>query len=158
MTQTEVPTVRILAYIHRLFRPNAIGAPYGTPNEFQGFFLDVTIEVETGKGDGGALLQYYGDGVPYRTFEEAQKQVFRESGVVIEPLPEESWAKIPEAGSFFQCVGVFVREFKSTNKPQADIERESPMSKHNIEERMRLMRESQILEVDSDSASTQRPN
>lgn len=125
MTGDVKPKLRISAYVDKFDPPDKDrGAiDWLMIESTRGFWLDVTVEVEGVRGT--VILDHIGDGKVYKTLEEAEEVVLRETGIHLECLPEQP----NESG--WTCVAYFVGEFEMTNKPEAEILAESIMPPRN---------------------------
>ena len=109
--------IRVLAFIERRF------------GLADGFFCDVSFEIDPGQDPKlvQRILLFCNDGALYKKFEDAQKAVLRETGILMELLPENEWTVL-SSGNRWQ-VSHYVREFEATNKARRAIEEESPLMK-----------------------------
>ena len=121
-------TVKILAYIERLYgpkNPDHIGEDI-VPNEVIGYACDASIMLQFGPRDATGLMRlpiHYGDGKLHATFEEAQRFILDEVGVLVEPIPEwELPQDFPRTGTVSLRVGRFVRGFVDSGQSREEIE------------------------------------
>ena len=116
------PTIRILAYIMRHKDMETLIGGQVKP----GFFLDVTLEVESSVAGKVEWKPVYHSGVGtlYATFDEAQQAVLEAIATVVPYAGTDPGGPItlPEG---VMCVGAFVGEFTLTDKPRKQVEAEA---------------------------------
>ena len=152
--ESREPRIRVLAYVDRVFGPRKRAKEseaQDEPSAFLGFFLDVTVEVHSGRRNHVPLLQHYGDGILYQTLEEALEVVVRESGIDLILVPQEKWRESPKTGSAWDCVACFVAEFIQTDTPIDHVQADSPLPRRNADLTRRLTSERRLVAMPNSS-------
>ena len=122
--------VQIVAYIEQVFGPDDVVDVHddSQPNESRGFVTDVIIfvRVSDGKSVKHCLVDHYGSEDMFPTYEDAQREIHKLSGVTVERIPGIEELEIPKFGTLVKRVGRTVVEFEPNDKSFAQVEEDVP--------------------------------